>query len=115
MKTLELLNAPEATLTASIKQMKLKELEKHAGKILKALGQNDYEGVLAVVIKAVPNLGAEAEGESVDRFSALQAVIRKLLPEANEGEHHDQHTLERLALIMMVIVTRKYEDILAKQ
>ncbi len=110
MKTLEVLNVSEAELTTEIKQMKLKELERHASKLLKALGQEGYEGALAVVIKAVPKLGESGK----DRFSALQDVIRKLLPERDTDKHHDQHTLERLALIMMVIVTRKYNDILAE-
>jgi hypothetical protein len=111
MKTLEVLNVSEAELTAEIKKMKLKELEKHADKLLKAMGQSDYDGVLTVVIKSVPKLGELG----ADRFVALQGVIRKLLPESAVGKDHDQHTLERLALIMMVVVTRKYDEILAEQ
>jgi len=109
MKTLELLNLSEASLTAEMKTMKLKELERHAEKILSTLGQKDYAGVLSVVIKAVPQLG-KAGGA---RFAEMQEVIRKLLPKNSAGEqHHDVHTLERLAVIMMLIVSRKYNDIL---
>ena len=111
LKTLEILNLSESELTTEIKKMKLKELEKHAGKLLKALGQENYSGVLSVVIKAVPKLGQAG----ADRFQALQEVIRKILPLRGMETRHDQHTLERLALIMMVIVTRKYADILASQ
>lgn len=111
MKTLEVLNVSESMLTAEIKSMKLKELEKHAGKLLKALGQNDYDGVLSVVIKAIPKLGDSGK----DRFSALQAVIRKMLPASGLKRSDDQHTLERLTVIIMVIVSRKYTDILSAQ
>ena len=106
MKTIDLLSCPETTLTAELKRMKSKELERHTRKLLLKLGLNDYDAVIATVIKTIAKMDASQE----NRFNALQAVIRSLL--ASEKQKVEQQVVvERLAIIMMLLVAKKFHKI----
>ncbi len=106
MKTIDLLSCPETTLTAELKRMKSKELERHTRKLLLKLGLNDYDAVMATVIKAIAKLDASQE----NRFSALQAVIRSFLV-SEKQKVEQQPVVERLAIIMMLLVAKKFHKI----
>lgn len=106
MKTIDLLSCPEATLTLELKLMKSKELERHTRKLLLKLGLNDYDAVMATVIKAI----AKLDTEKTDRFSALQALINsQLVSDKHKAEH--KAVVERLAIIMMLLVAKKFHKI----
>ena len=122
MKTNDLLSCPEATLTIALKGMKAKELERHIRKLLLKLGLNDYDGVMTTVIKAI----AELDADKTDRFSALQDLIHSLCSkkEHTQNEHiKDEHikdeqsesehntVVERLTIIMMLLVAKKFHKI----
>ena len=111
MKTIELLSCPEAVLTLELKLMKSKELERHTRKLLLKLGIPDYEAVMARVIKAIAKLDAE----KTDRFSALQEIIVSLLPdnsnEAPESKIKHAEVVKRLAIVMMLLVAKKFHQI----
>ena len=70
MKTHELISAPESELAPKLKVMKIKELERHAKKILVGLGGGSYEAIISSVINIVPSL----EGGDEDRFVAVQSI-----------------------------------------
>lgn len=106
MKTIDLLSCPEATLTLELKLMKSKELERHTRKLLLKLGLNDYDAVMATVIKTIPKLDAE----KTDRFSALQALINSLLV-SDKQKAEQKAVVERLAIIMMLLVAKKFHKI----
>jgi hypothetical protein len=106
MKTIDLLSCPETTLTAELKRMKSKELERHTRKLLLKLGPNDYDAVMATVIKAIAKMDASQK----NRFSALQAVIRSFL--VSEKKNVEQQiVVERLTIIMMLLVANKFHKI----
>lgn len=109
MKTHELLAASETALTPIIKEMKLKELERHAQKILLKLGQSDYDNVLKVIIRAVPKL----DPEKIDRFTAVQNLIRGLVPTASNDSEEDQKVIACLAVIIMRIISQKFDKIMS--
>jgi len=106
MKTIDLLSCPEATLTLELKLMKSKELERHTRKLLLKLGLNDYDAVMATVIKAIPRLNPE----TTDRFTALQASINSLLS-SDKHKAAQKDVVERLAIIMMLLVAKKFHKI----
>jgi len=106
MKTIDLLSCPEATLTGELKLMKTKELERHTRKLLLKLGLTDYDAVISSVIKAIAKLDADTN----NRFTALQDIIVSLLPDdTNEIEH--PALVERLAIMMMLLVAKKFHKI----
>ena len=107
MKTLDLLSCPEATLTTELKQMKARELERHTRKLLAKLGLSDYDNVMATVIKAIAKLDAD----KADRFSALQTLIHSLLPTIEKDKPEHNALIERLSLIMMLLVAKKFHKI----
>lgn len=111
MKTLELMKASEAELAPKLKQMKLKELERHASKILGNLGQPDYDEVMRVVIGAVPKL----EGEYSEKLEGLKRIVKGLVPTASNDSVVDDTLIERLAVIIMMIITKKFQKILSEQ
>ncbi|MBL4781570.1 MAG: hypothetical protein JKX92_04955 [Porticoccaceae bacterium] len=107
MKTIDLLSCPESTLTAELKRMKSKELERHSRKLLLKLGLKDYEGVMGKVIKAIAKLDAETS----DRFVALQTLIYSLLPEGDENKVERAKVVERLTIVMTLLVAKKFHKI----
>lgn len=109
MKTFELMQTPESVLAPKLKVMKLKELEKHATKILANLGAS-YEDVLRVLIKAVPKLD---EGKT-DRLQAVKNIVRDLVPTASNESDVDDKLIERVTVILIVIITRKLQKIMSQ-
>lgn len=105
MKTIELLNASEAELVPQLRDMKLKELERHAAKLLKKLNA-DYATVLAAVTRAVPDLA-----KTENAFARIQQVIREHSG-GNSSEKNDvqdeQHIVERAAVIMIVLIKKQF-------
>lgn len=107
MKTLEVLSASEAELSARLKEMKIKELELHAKKILVKLGQDNFDGVMSAVIKLLPTL----ENEGQDRFQEVKSLIRSKLPVASNDSEEASGMLERLSIIIVVLITKKFQKI----
>ena len=108
MKTHEIFTTPEAELAPQLKLLKIKELEKHAQKILKQLGQKNYDVVMSLVIKTIPNL----DGDYSNRFNELQHFIKTQLPSANDLTTCDEEIIRRLAVIFMLLVSKKFNAIL---
>lgn len=100
---------PESVLAPKLKLMKLKELERHASKILANLGQPDYGEVMRVLIRAIPKLN----DKKIDRLSAVKNIVRGLVPTASNDSQVDDHLIERLAVILVVVITKKFEKIMA--
>ncbi|OUS13861.1 hypothetical protein A9Q89_01595 [Gammaproteobacteria bacterium 53_120_T64] len=111
MKTIDLLSCPEAVLTVELKSMKIKELERHTRKLLLKLGLKDYEVVMGKVIKAIAKLDTETN----DRFLALQTLVNSLLPEGEKNKVERAKVLEKLTIIMMLLVAKKFHQIHTKQ
>lgn len=100
MKTNELLSATEAELVPKLRMMKIKELERHAAKLLKKIGA-EYSHVLAEVTKAVPQLGAETNA-----FGRIQETVST----CGQADA-DKKIIERTAVIMMVIIKKQFVKI----
>jgi hypothetical protein len=97
MKTNELLSASEAELVPQLREMKTKELERHATKLLKKIGA-DYAQVLAAVTRVVPQLSAEQNA-----FARIQETISACAQKDADGK-----VVERAAVIMMVIIKKQF-------
>ncbi len=106
MKTHDVLSLSEGDLTQKLKLMKIKELERHAQKILKKCGQPAYAKVLAAVIKAVPGLNNSA----TNKFADVQAIIRSHIS-LSRLEACDEGLIQRLTVIIMMIITIKFKAI----
>ncbi len=112
MKTREILTANEKAVSAALKDMKIKTLERHAQKILAQLGQDNYDAVMAAVIKIVPRLTRETR----DRFGVVKNVIAEQLPivssDGAKSEEAKQEVLVRLTVVVMVIIAKKFTKIM---
>jgi hypothetical protein len=97
MKTNELLSASEAELVPQLREMKTKELERHATKLLKKIGA-DYAQVLAAVTRVVPQLSAEQNA-----FARIQETISTCAQTDADGK-----VVERAAVIMMIIIKKQF-------
>lgn len=106
MKTREVLTTEEAVLVPKLKQMKIKDLERHAQKILRSQGQSDYQQVIAAVIRAVPTL----EVGSTQAYQGIQSIIKTFLPHS-DSETSTQAIVERLAAIILVLLAKKFQKI----
>jgi hypothetical protein len=104
MKTLELINTPEAQLVPQLRQMKIKELERHADKLLAKFGA-DYAPILAAVTRAIPDLNKEVG----DVFGRLQTLIGEQVSCDDSAESRE--LLRRVAVIMMLIIQRQFQKI----
>ena len=104
MKTHELIAMPESELVAQLRQMKIKELERHAAKLLGKLGA-EYPPVLAAVTRAVPDLNNGAE----DRFDRFQQVISQQFEYDDSTENRE--LLKRIAVIMMLVIQKQFQKI----
>lgn len=107
MKTHEILTTSEANLVAQLKDMKIKELERHAEKLLNGNGQPDYDAVMLAVIQAVPNLNSN----NPDCFLTVQRIVRSHLPVASNDASEDVNLVERITVILMVIIKKKFQKI----
>ncbi len=103
MKTLELIRAPEAQLVLTLKEMKLKELEKHGQNLVRLLGGEDYRLVLRSVIKVLPSLSQEPTA----RFTSLTQALAPLLPKA----HEQADLLAKLSIVLTLVVRLKFTAI----
>ncbi|HRH77487.1 MAG TPA: hypothetical protein PK129_09100 [Cellvibrionaceae bacterium] len=103
MKTLELIRTPEAQLVLALKEMKLKELEKHGQNLVRLLGGEDYRLALRSVIKLLPSLSQEPTA----RFEALTQALAPLLPKACE----QADLLAKLSIILTLVVRLKFTAI----
>src|SRR5687768_17485298 len=97
MKTLELITAPESKLVPQLRQMKLKELERHATKILHKFGF-EYSPMLAAVTREIPDID-QAGGGAFDRF---QEIIRRCLMCSDSPANNE--LIKRLTVLMVLIV-----------
>jgi hypothetical protein len=112
MKTLELIRAPEAQLVQHLKEMKLKELEKHGQNLVRLLGGEDYRLVLRQVIKTLPALVPSASTETpsssqTTSFEQLNQALAPLLPKALE----QADLLAKLGIILTLVVRLKFKAI----
>jgi hypothetical protein len=103
MKTLELVRTSEAQLVLSLKDMKLKELEKHGQNLVRLLGGEDYRVVLRAVIKTLPTLGQEQQA----RFASLNQALSPLLAKSSE----QPELLAKLSIILTLVVRLKFTAI----
>jgi len=87
--------------------MKSKELERHSRKLLLKLGLKDYEVIMGKVIKAIARLDADTS----EGFITLQTLIYSLLPEAVINKVERAKVVERLTVIMMLLVAKKFHKI----
>ena len=133
MKTKDILACEESKVVPALKQMKIKDLERHAKKILGKLGQDDYDSVLRAVIKTVPSL---MQSTTTAPYQSIKEIIATYLPAdslhtvdssmgTNKGTKIEQQNvdatspnhhvmLDRLSAIVMLIVSKKFEKIHAE-
>jgi hypothetical protein len=104
MKTHELIAAPESELVPLLRQMKIKELERHASKILHKFGA-EYPSMLAAVTREIPELD---KGES-SIFARFQETIRQRLQCADSAENRE--LIKRLTVIMVLVVQKQFQKI----
>ncbi len=97
-------------MAPKLKLMKLKELERHASKILANLGQPDFDEVMRVLIRAVPKLNED----KIDRFNAVKNIVRSVVPTAANESQVDGQLIERLTVILVMIITKKLQKIMSE-
>lgn len=107
MKTHELLATPESQLVPQLRNMKLKELEKHAEKLLKRFGQPDYDAVMRTLIRAIPELGVNEQ----DRYQAVQGLVKSHLALDDQAQAESKDAVQRITVILMVIIKKKFMQI----
>lgn len=107
MKTREVLSAPEPQLSGKLKLMKIKELERHAEKILAKFGVVDYQAVVSSVIKVLPNF----DPQDPARYQRVQEVVAQKVPETHQAELKRDDALARISIIIVVLITKQFEKI----
>lgn len=114
MKTQELLSTPEAVLVSILKDMKVKELEKHGKKIAKKMGLDDYQELTRHLIKVIPQLNQED-----NRFEKIKEQISALINEEKTDidlemqEESEKGMLDRLTIITTLLISKKLNEIKA--
>ena len=103
MKTQDILTLPEAKLAPQLAHLKVKELERHAQKILLKNGGGDYNQLIRTIIQTIPKLSAESDTP----YQEVQKLVRAEL----EHSYAINDIAERLSVIIMVIVTKKFQKI----
>lgn len=111
MKTHEILSTPEAKLAPALADIKLKELERHATKLLRSKGNADYDEVLRAVIRALPKL----ESEGAQRFSEVQNLIHVHFALPSTSAPVTDDVLQRITVIIMMIISKKFDEIHSKK
>ena len=106
MKTHEVISIKEAELVAKLKVMPIDELESHAKQIVKDMGSDNYPGLMREIMTAIKEQAPEGNSQ----FQIIQAIIREFLP--NEAYMSDIYA--RLAAIIMMILSKKFNDTLNK-
>ena len=113
MKTHELLTAPEPEVVPQLKAMKIKDLEKHAEKLLKKLGIHDYDKVMASLIRTIPKLPSGNDQAEI-RFATVQNCFLQFIPASGAFSSNPEHTdavIQRLPALLMILVAKKFEKI----
>jgi len=109
MKTTELLAAKEEELTSQLKEMKLKELEKHSQKLLNLLGGGRaHDTILAELIKWMPEQDVDAKA----MYPQMQKKIQDILTGDEGPTPYQKGIIEKLSVIQMLIIAKEYADIL---
>lgn len=106
LSTQDVLRLPESELVAALKAMQLEELEQHAEALIDELGSEDYSGVMKAVMRAL-----ESDSGQSDRFTQIQNILRDTLP----NKAHMSDIYQRLASLIMLILMRKYKEILTNK
>ena len=106
LSTQDVLRLPEAELVTALKAMTVDELELHAEGLITELGSDDYSSLMKVVMKAL-----ESENSTQDRFAQIQNILRDTLP----NKAHMSDIYQRLASMIMLILMRKYKEILTSK
>ncbi|WP_045857483.1 hypothetical protein [Teredinibacter purpureus] len=112
MKTQEFLRTGEAELVPRLKEMKIKELERHAQKILNSYGSTDYSTVMKQLIQTIPTL----DPADNNRFQIIQDIVSsrvstvKCSVEPNPDAFRTD-IIQRLTVLLTVIITRKFQKI----
>ena len=103
LSTQDVLRLPESELVAALKAMPIEEIEEHAEALIAELGSDDYSGVMKTVMRAL-----ESTSKQSDRFTQIQNILRDSLP----NKAHMSDIYQRLASMIMLILMRKYKEIL---
>lgn len=118
MKTKDLRLLDEAELSPKLKKMKLKELEKHAKNLIASFGGKNYDEIIAEVIKLIPNLsnsdGQTSTNESrpVDKLKIVRDHLKSSVDLSKNDSDESQGTLTILTVILMLIISKKFNSIL---
>lgn len=107
MKTHEILSTPEAKLAPALAELKIKELERHATKLLSSKGNADYNTVMQAVIRALPKL----ESQGPERFKEVQNLIHIHFNLASTASPVSDDVLQRITVIVMVLISKKFDRI----
>jgi len=99
----DIIKLSEADLVSALKQMPTEQLELHANNIMVDLGGDDYGALMKHVMQVL-----ETQSDPAKRFSQIQNTLRDSLP--NKAQMSDIY--QRLATIVMLIITRRYQAIL---
>lgn len=109
MKTTELLAAKEEELTSQLKEMKLKELEKHSQKLLNLLGGGRaHDKILNELIQWMP----EQEVDTKEMYPQFQTKLKEMLTGSEGSTAYQNGIIEKLSVIQMLIIAKEYADIL---
>lgn len=102
----DIIKLSESELVNALKSMPTDELEFHANNIMLDLGGDDYGALMKHVMQVL-----ESQNDPSKRFAQIQDTLRDSLP--NKAQMSDIY--ERLATIVMLIITRRYQAILKKK
>lgn len=100
----DIIKLEEKELVAALKQMPVEDLELHAFHLMQDLGSDDYGAVMRTVMQALEN-----HTEQSGQFDLIQNTLRNSLP----NKAHMSDIYQRLASIIMLIIMRKYREILS--
>lgn len=99
----EVMSLKESLLVGKLKEMGLNELETHAQYIMNEMGNKQYAKVMTGIMQALETAPAGS-----DRFQTVQHTLETLLP--NKAYFSDLYA--RLAAIVMIIISRKFQALL---
>lgn len=103
LSTHEVMGLKESELVSRLKTMDLSELERHAEQIMREMGSNAYAANMSKVMQALKDTP-----ESDKRFQNIQRTLEEILP--NKSYFSDIYA--RLAAIVMMIISRKFQALL---
>jgi hypothetical protein len=99
----EVMGLKEADLVSKLKLMTTSELEQHAETIMKEMGSSAYSANMSAIMKALKEAPATEK-----QFQTVQNTLETLLP--NKAYFSDIYA--RLAAIVMMIISRKFQALL---